>query len=163
MHKWKFLYACSLTCSEFARDFPFQVDKSYWTLLLFFPLCCFNPVGWMRKQCRSERAWCSCSCCPVAQDYSASLCISIRWFIPTSQSWLHRLSVPCSTCLDQCLFLHCRTVWLTLWVSFTPFNMLISHLSLWIIRSSMTLWLRLKGLMHQEMLLVVVVVQYAHR
>lgn len=32
------------------------MDKSYWTLLLFLPLCCFNPVGWMRKQCRSERA-----------------------------------------------------------------------------------------------------------
>lgn len=81
--------------------FSLQVDKSYWTLLLFLPLCCHNPVGWMRKQCRSERAWCSCSCCPVAQDYC-----SILWFIPTSQSWLHRLSVSCSqraslfTCFD---------------------------------------------------------------
>lgn len=122
--------------------FSLQVDKSYWTLLLFLPLCCRNPIGWMRKQCRSERAWCSCSCCPVAQDYC-----SILWFIPTSQSWLHRLSVSCrqraslSTCLDWCLFLYlgfvsvaqsdllcrCHLLSLTCCFSYSSLNHQVKH------------------------------------
>lgn len=138
-----------------------RVDKSYRTLLRFLPLCCRNPASWIRKQCRSGRAWCCCSCCPVSED-SASFSISIRWIIRTSQSWLHRLSIPYSQrgSLSTCLVLH-RVTYRALQVWFAQFNMPFLIPPHWIFRSSTTLWRRPKELTLQEMLALVM--RPAHR
>lgn len=87
VHKWKFLYACSLTCSKFARDFPFKWINPIGHFCFSSPSVVSILLAEWGSNVGQKEPWCSCSCCPVAQDYSASLCISIRWFIPTSQSF----------------------------------------------------------------------------